>query len=120
MTVTNAANSVDEYASKQSNNTELDHIPIDPKDLPRVSVGVLNEALSFADLDEVRTHHLALAMAVIELAHDAGSPFPWTHDDPTIALLRAAAKISLTHPEATSSAAADLVERLSNAAQPAA
>ena len=61
------------------------------------------------DLDTLRAHHLELAMAVIELAADAGSPLPWGHDDPTVALLRAAAKLALTAPSATSSAAADLI-----------
>lgn len=78
----------------------------------------MNHVLCSVDLDQVRTHHLALAMAVIELANDCGSPFPWTHDDPTIALLRAAAKLSFSNPNATSSAAADLVERLTTASAP--
>jgi hypothetical protein len=60
----------------------------------------------------MRDHHLALAMAVIELAADGERPLPWSHDDPTVALLRAAAKLALTAPQATSSAAADLLQRL--------
>lgn len=80
--------------------------------LPRVRADALSGALAGAELDTLRDHHLALAMAVIELASEAGTPFPWTHDDPTIALLRAAAKLSITAPDATSSAAADLVNQL--------
>ena len=80
--------------------------------LPRVRADALSGALAGAELDDLRDHHLALAMAVIELASDAGTPFPWTHDDPTVALLRAAAKLSITAPDATSSAAADLVNQL--------
>lgn len=96
----------------RSNLGGLDHAAIHPTVLPRASSAELNSALCAVEIDEAREHHLALAMAVIELAADAGSPFPWGHDDPTIALLRAAAKLSLTSPDATSSSAADLVERL--------
>ena len=72
-------------------------------------------AIGTVDLDTLRHHHLALAMAVIELAADAGRPLPWSHDDPTVALLRAVAKLSLAAPGATSSAAADLLDQLDRA-----
>lgn len=77
-----------------------------------IRADVFAHVLGTVDLHTLRRHHLSLAMAVVELAADAASPFPWTHDDPTVALLRAAAKLSLTAPEATSSAAAFLVDQL--------
>ncbi|MGH1489501.1 MAG: hypothetical protein ACRBK7_08940 [Acidimicrobiales bacterium] len=101
---------------EQSNFAQLDHSQprptVEPEALPRARADALGQALGHLNLDELRDHHLALAMAVIELAADAGSPLPWTHDDPTVALLRAAANLALTSPDATSSAAADLIERL--------
>ena len=81
-------------------------------DRPRVRADALSRAIGAVEIDAVRQHHLALAMAVVELAADAGAPLPWSHDDPTVALLRAVAKLSLTAPGATSSAASDLLDRL--------
>lgn len=101
----------------EANIGQLDHIlPNGP--LPtspgrsQIRADAFAHELGAVELDTARDHHLALAMAVIEFAVDAGAPLPWSHDDPTVALLRAAAKLSLTAPHATSSAAADLVERL--------
>ncbi len=82
----------------------------------RVSARALNTVLGSLEIDAVREHHLTLAMAIIELSAEAASPLPWSHDDPTIALLRAAAKLSLISPEASSSAAALLVDRLQHQA----
>ncbi len=76
---------------------------------PRARADALAAAIGSVEVETMRDHHLALAMAVIELAADGGRPLPWSHDDPTVALLRAAAKLALTTPEATSSAAADLL-----------
>lgn len=80
--------------------------------MPRARADTLAAAIGSVEVETMRDHHLALAMAVIELAADGGRPLPWSHDDPTVALLRAAAKLALTSPDATSSAAADLIARL--------
>ncbi len=79
---------------------------------PRARADALAVAVGSVDVETMREHHLALAMAVIELAADADRPLPWSHDDPTVALLRAAAKLALVTPGATSSAAADLLAQL--------
>lgn len=79
---------------------------------PRARADAFSRAVGAVDLEELRHHHLALAMAVIEFAADGERPLPWSHDDPTVALLRAAAKLSLTAPDATSAAAADLIASL--------
>jgi len=95
---------------ERSNSEQLD---LDSTDsLNRASADALSRVLGQTSLDALREHHLALAMAVIELAADAGRPLPWTTDDPTVALLRAAAKLTIDHPDATSSAAAGLIDRL--------
>ncbi len=82
---------------------------------PRARADALAAVIGSVEVDAMRDHHLALAMAVIELAADAGRPLPWSHDDPTVALLRAASKLALTTPGATSSAAADLLAQLTPA-----
>lgn len=87
----------------------------DPR--PRARADALAVAVGSVDVETMREHHLALAMAVIELAADGGRPLPWSHDDPTVALLRAAAKLALTSPAASSSAAADLLARLEPGAE---
>lgn len=97
-----------------SNQRELDYMTTEVVSSVKATALALNDALAFRDLGEARPHHLALAMAVIELSQDAGLPALWTHDDPTVALLRAAAKICQTHPEAASSAAAELVTCLAD------
>lgn len=103
-----------------SNSAEVDHghtsppsaPALSPDTRPRARADALAATIGRLDVNTMREHHLALAMAVIELAADGDRPLPWSHDDPTVALLRAAAKLALTAPEATSSAAADLLERL--------
>lgn len=103
-----------------SNSNSVDHDPSSPPSAPaqspdtrpRARADALAAAIGGVDIETMRDHHLALAMAVIELAADGERPLPWSHDDPTVALLRAAAKLALTAPEATSSAAADLLQRL--------
>ncbi len=82
---------------------------------PRARADALAAAIGSVEVETMRDHHLALAMAVIELAADGGRPLPWSHDDPTVALLRAASKLALTTPGATSSAAADLLAQLTPA-----
>lgn len=107
-----ASNSIQEG----SNGGELDHYQSRPtvaeSALPRVQADALARAVAGVGLDTLRERHLALAMAVIELAADAGAPLPWSHDDPTVALLRALAKLAITSPDATSSAAAGLIDQL--------
>ena len=99
--------------SDQSNSRRLDQIEVAPS--RRATAVDFGRTIGSLDLDTLREHQLAVAMAVIELAADAQHPFPWSHDDPTVALVRAAAKIALTAPDSTSSAAADLIERLLDA-----
>jgi len=82
---------------------------------PRARADALAAAIGSVEVETMRDHHLALAMAVIELAADGGRPLAWSHDDPTVALLRAASKLALTTPGATSSAAADLLAQLAPA-----
>jgi len=100
-----------------SNSTTLDQAAGDEPagSRPRARADALAVAIGSVDVETMRDHHLALAMAVVELAADGGRPLPWSHDDPTVALLRAAAKLALTAPESTSSAAADLLARLHSA-----
>ena len=64
------------------------------------------------DLDDLRRHHLQLALAVAELSAGAGVPWPWTADDPTVALVRAVAKLSIVAPDVVGDAAGQLVDRL--------
>ncbi len=97
----------------RSSDNAVETAPLSP---PRLRADELNHVLSAHDVASLQPHHLALAMAVIEFAADAGeagrTPLLWSHDDPTVALLRAAAKLSLTTPHATSSAAYELAEQL--------
>jgi len=94
---------------------EVDCLKCQETTVSRISALALNDALAFAELADVRVHHLALAMAVIELTQDAGVRALWTVDDPTVALLRAAAKLARTNPQAMSGAAAGLAHRLAGA-----
>ena len=106
--------------SEQSNFSGLDHAApseVDPGRAERERADVFARSVGSASLDTLRDHHVALAMAVIELAHDAGRPLPWSTDDATVALLRAAAKLAIDTPHATSAAAADLVGRLARSAK---
>lgn len=63
------------------------------------------------DLDVLRAHHGGLAAVTAELAVDARMDWPCTADDPTVALLRALARIAIDAPEATSRQASRLHER---------
>ena len=56
-------------------------------------------------------------MALIELARSAGRDWPWGHDDPLVALLRAVAKLSIQAPCSASPTAARLVAALDRAAE---
>lgn len=116
MTNIEAVNSSDVGQNRHngpSNLSKLDHAGAESASPEKITARALNDALAFRELNEIRVHYLALAMAVIELNQDAGLPAFWTHDDPTVALLRVAARLSLTHPNATSSAAAELAASLS-------
>lgn len=68
--------------------------------------------LARVDVDDLRHHHVELVGAVAELARAAGLDWPWTHDDSTIAVLRALSKIALIAPAATSPRAAAIRRRL--------
>ncbi len=72
----------------------------------------LAAAIGCLDLDDLRTHHLALTLAVAELSAGAGMPWPWAVDDPTVTLVRAVAKLSLVAPDVTAGAAGAIVEQL--------
>ena len=83
----------------------------------RATARALCEALAPLELDELREHHLTLAMAVAELSQSAGRAWPWGPDDPTVALLRAVAKLALDAPQATSQHAARLQAATAGPAQ---
>lgn len=65
-------------------------------------------AVGSLDLAALRTHHVDLAAVTAELAKDAEMDWPWTPDDPTVALLRAIARIAIVAPDATSERATAL------------
>jgi len=71
-------------------------------------------AIGPLDLDTIRNHHLELTLAVSELASNAGKPWPWTADDPTVALVRALARLAVLAPDTRADAAGRLVERLAS------
>jgi hypothetical protein len=78
-------------------------------------------AIGHLDLEMVHEHHLDLLIAVADLADAAGCGWPWGHDDPTVALVRAVAKLALVAPGARSEHAAALVATLeSGSGRPAA
>lgn len=81
-------------------------------DAPTSTARELAAAVGQLDLESLRKHHLALLLAVAELAGDAGTDWPWSPDDPTVALLRAVAKLSLDAPDASSPHAAALIAAL--------
>ncbi|MFV0259123.1 MAG: hypothetical protein ACK5PP_11835 [Acidimicrobiales bacterium] len=72
----------------------------------------LVEVLAVRDLDELDRHRLDLAVAVAELSAAAGRDWSWGPDEPTVALVRAAAKLALVAPRAASTQAARLVRTL--------
>jgi hypothetical protein len=59
-------------------------------------------SIGSVELDVLRAHHVDLAAVTAELARDAAMEWPWTPDDPTVALLRALARIAIAAPDATS------------------
>lgn len=77
-------------------------------ELPRATARELVDALADVGVDDLRDHHLALVLAVAEISQEAGAHWSWGPDDPTVALLRAAAKLALDSPEASSIHAARL------------
>lgn len=77
-----------------------------------IDVRTLARRLGPLSPDSLRECHALLVMAVLELSEDAGKRWPWGIDDPTVALLRAVAKLSLVAPEATSATAAQLIALL--------
>lgn len=64
------------------------------------------------DLDQLRRHHLEVMSAAAELAGNAGVPWRWGAEDPTVVLVRALSHLAAQAPEATSVRAADLCRRL--------
>ena len=72
----------------------------------------LAAALGVLELDDLRHHHIELTSATAELARAAGRDWPWGHDDPTVAVLRALAKLAILAPDATSERADHLCRQL--------
>jgi hypothetical protein len=64
------------------------------------------------DLEVARLHHVEMTTVIAELAEDAKMDWPWTHDDPTVAVLRAFARLSLAAPNAVSERAWSLCRRV--------
>jgi hypothetical protein len=56
-----------------------------------------------------------MTAVMAELAEDAELGWPWTHDDPTVAVLRAFARLSLIAPDAASERAWSLCHRVDTA-----
>lgn len=72
----------------------------------------VNRLVGNLDLEVARRHHVELTTVMAELAHHAEIDWPWTHDDPTIAVLRAVATLSLVAPDAVSELASSLCRRV--------
>jgi hypothetical protein len=70
--------------------------------------------LARLEMNDMRRHHVELVAATADLARAARLDWPWTHDDPTVAVLRALSKIALLAPEATSPRATALRQQLAN------
>jgi hypothetical protein len=70
--------------------------------------------LARVELDDLRHHHVELVAATADLARAARLDWPWTQDDPTVAVLRALSKIAIIAPGATSPRAAALGRQLAN------
>lgn len=83
----------------------------------RDTASELIQTLGRVEIDDLRSHHVTLVIAVAELSRDAGLDWPWGPDDPTVALLRAAAKLAIDAPEAASEHAAFLRRALTDAGQ---
>ena len=110
------------YLEEKSNVAQLDHIQLHgtgPSSSPTARADTFCQALADIELDALRQHHLALAMAVSELAGDSGSGLRWTQEDSIVVLLRAAATLAMTVPSATSRSAVGLIEQLGAAGQSA-
>ncbi|MFV0526546.1 MAG: hypothetical protein ACK5RL_18835 [Acidimicrobiales bacterium] len=73
------------------------------------TVGQLVDALAHWSLDDLDHHRLDLAVAIAELSGAAGRRWSCGPDEPTVALVRAASKLAITAPGATSAQAARLV-----------
>lgn len=81
-------------------------------ELAAVSARELAQVLAKLEVDEIAQHHVELVTAVAELARSAGNDWPWTSDDPTVALLRAVAMLAINAPDVTSRRAGDLYRTL--------
>lgn len=86
--------------------------PPDSALTPSMTAAEICRALGGVDLGVARRHHVEVATVVAELAEDARMNWPWTHDDPTVALLRALARISIVAPGSTSPKAESLFQSI--------
>jgi len=89
--------------------------PQPQKPIRTATAAEIGRLVANIDLDAARRHHVEMAAVVAELAHDADMDWPWTHDDPTVAVLRAFAKLALVAPHAVGPRAGALSESLATA-----
>ncbi len=82
------------------------------REVPTATARQLALSLSRYDVHEVDAWRAELRAAVAELAFVAGRPWELAEDEPTIALLRAAAVLAGRSPEVAGVAAAELVAAL--------
>ncbi|MEO1061923.1 MAG: hypothetical protein AAFZ07_10925 [Actinomycetota bacterium] len=79
---------------------------------PTATTQQLALALARHDVDELEAWNAELWSAVTELSLAAGRPWSFDRDEPTIALLRAAAVLAGRHPDVSGTSAAVLVAAL--------
>ncbi len=87
-----------------------------PNDVPTcATAATIARAVGGRDLRELADWKREIAAVVIDLAANAGSDWPFGHDDPTVALLRALGRLALKNPDVTSDLGAQLIDALGSA-----
>lgn len=79
---------------------------------PSMTASEIGHVVGNLEPDEARRHHIEMTAVVAELARDADMDWPWTHDDPTVGLLRALALLAMLAPDAVSARASTLCRRI--------
>ena len=79
------------------------------------TAAAIAQAVGSRQLPELAGWHRELAAVVADLAVRTGSPWPFGHDDPTVALMRALSRFAVAHPDTTSELGSQLLDALTAA-----
>ncbi len=79
---------------------------------PAAGAAALNQELGRWTVSQLADYQGELAMAVLSLTEAGAQPWPISHHEPVVALLRLSARLAVLAPEVATPAAAQLLELL--------